>query len=98
MGGSSKKSSSKTEEPKVTTSTVPAFMPGWDSMIAQQLGQGGYGDPNAILAQMQAVQKPNQIPSMGYSPTTPNGTPPTSTATPKNPLEELFGWLNLRGK
>lgn len=71
MGGSSGggNTQKKTDEPsaKVTTTTSPAFMPGFDSMIAQQLGMGGYGDPNTLLAAMQAIQTPLQIPGIVQS-------------------------------
>jgi hypothetical protein len=66
-GGSKKK---KADQPAAATPTAmqQAFMPGFDSMIAQQLGMGGYGDPSGLLAYMNSIQTPMQIPTSSLPP------------------------------
>src|SRR5690348_4139784 len=65
-GGSSggKKPSNKKDEPAAPTpgSTVPAFMPGMDNMIAQQLQAGGYGNANDLLGYFQQLYSPMTLP------------------------------------
>lgn len=100
-GGSSKSSSSSgssSSEPKITNTTVPAFMPGFDSMIAQQLGAGGYGDPNTLLAQMQAIQTPLQVPSFNYSPANPATTTPTKQKGPLRIIGDALDHLRPRDR
>lgn len=48
-----------------STSTVQPFMPGFDQMIASQL-QGGYGgNLQDILAAIQQVYRPMEVPNYG---------------------------------
>lgn len=66
-GGSSsggKKSSTKKDEPAAPTPgpTVPAFMPGMDNMIAQQLQAGGYGNASDLLSYFQQLYSPMTLP------------------------------------
>lgn len=83
-GGSSKKKTEKKEEPAPAQATYQqaAFMPGMDSMIAQQLGMGGYGDQSSLLSYMNSIQTPMQMPVLP-TPGTPSPTQTTSTAKPK---------------
>lgn len=69
-GGDSGSKKKKTEEPAPATpaTTLQAFMPGFDTMIAQQLGMGGYGNPSDLLAYMNSVQTPMQIPTNSLPP------------------------------
>lgn len=48
--------------------TVPAFMPGMDNMLAQQLSAGGYGAAPDLLAYMNAIHTPMQIPTTTMPP------------------------------
>jgi hypothetical protein len=66
-GGSSsggKKTSTKKDEPAAPTPgpTVPAFMPGMDNMIAQQLQAGGYGNASDLLSYFQQLYSPMTLP------------------------------------
>ena len=78
-GSSKKKSSSKKDETPVPGSsplmTQPAFMPGNDSLLAQQLAAGGYGSVPDLLAMFQQTFTPMQIldtrPGATPTPTTP---------------------------
>lgn len=77
-GGGDDKKKKKASEPAATpspTALQSAFMPGFDSMIAQQLGMGGYGNPSDLLAYMNSIQTPMQIPT--------NSLPPPSTGKDK---------------
>jgi hypothetical protein len=90
-GGSSKKksSSSKKPEPAVPGSgpmmTQPAFMPGNDNLLAQQLAAGGYGSVPDLLAMFQQTFTPMQVlntqPGAAPAPaTTPTPTPSPAAA------------------
>lgn len=97
MGGSSKKStSSKKEEPAIPGTgammTQPAFLPGNDTMLAEQLAAGGYGSAPDLLAAFQQTFTPMQLldtrPGANPAPTT----PPAST--PTTPTTVLDKWLS----
>jgi hypothetical protein len=83
-GGSSKPQNKEPAATPVTTTPLPAFMPGMDSMIAQQLGMGGYGDPTSLLAAMQAIHTPMNIPAF----TPAKDTKPSSGFDPRTPRYE----------
>jgi hypothetical protein len=80
-GGSSKKksSSSKKAEPAIPGTgpmmTQPAFMPGNDNLLAQQLAAGGYGSVPDLLSMFQQTFTPLQVlntqPGAAPTPTTP---------------------------
>lgn len=80
-GGSDKKRKKKEEEPVAgPTYSQPAFMPGMDSMLAQQLSAGGYGDPSSLMAAFAPVFTPMQMPDYR-----PGATPaPTTPSTGNN--------------
>lgn len=65
-GGSTsiKKTDKKKDEPAAPTPgpTVPAFMPGMDNMLAQQLAAGGYGNPSDLLDYFQKIYSPMTMP------------------------------------
>lgn len=83
MGGDSGSKKKKTEEPAPATpaTTLQAFMPGFDTMIAQQLGMGGYGNPSDLLAYMNSVQTPMQIPTNSLPPPSAPGKEPKNSGS-----------------
>lgn len=101
-GSDSIKRPSRKDEPStVTTTPAPAFMPGFDSMIAQQLGMGGYGDPSTLLAAMQAIQTPMNIPAFkpGATPKSTGGDRTTSGGGGRSGLgggEKVYEYRNGR--
>lgn len=98
-GGSSKKKDRKKDEPTQAEPAMvmqPSFMPGMDSMLAQQLSMGGYGDPNTLLAAFSPIFTPMQIQDMRPGATPTPTTPAPATPQPNNPAPTTPG-LNLGG-
>lgn len=93
----------KKNDPKPTTPepgpTVQAFMPGMDSMLAQQLSQGGYGQPNDLMAHFQSVYTPMQMP--GPRPVDTSSSGRNSAMDPLwdalGPLGDVFRGLDVGG-
>jgi hypothetical protein len=99
MGGSSdsKKKNKKADEPQAqATYSQPSFLPGMDTMLAQQLSMGGYGDPNSLLAAFSPIFTPMAIPDMRPS-ATPAPTPSTPAPTPSNPSNPTGNYVG-RGR
>lgn len=73
----------KSNEPAPATGSgtyqQPSFMPGMDTMIAQQLAQGGYGDMNSLLASFAPIFTPMTMPD--YRP----GAAPVPSPSPSTP-------------
>lgn len=78
MGGDSdsRKKKKSSEPATIPTTTVQPFMPGLDSMIAQQLGMGGFGDQASLLSYMNSIHTPMQVPT--------NSLPPPASGKNKN--------------
>lgn len=83
--------------------SIPAFMPGDDQMLAQQLAQGGYGGGNIqdILAHFQKIYSPVKVPTYDKA-TLPGITPlpeGESTRTPatKKPMTKTGSANTQRG-
>lgn len=89
-GSSSKKKTDKKAEPVIPGTgpmmTQPAFMPGMDMALAQQLAAGYGGDPASFLAQFQQTYAPMQLLDTRPqpAPATPTPTTPTPTTPPAN--------------
>ena len=86
MGGSSKKSTTDnaaTPTPQQATMTMPAFMPGMQQALADQLAVGYGQQPADLMTYLSSIYKPMTVPD--YSPQaapTPATPSPQSTATP----------------
>lgn len=72
--------------------TISPFMPGQDTMLAQQLGAGFGQSPEAMLASMNQYYRPMQVADYSPQPTLPTpttppaqGTPPPATTPPATP-------------
>src|SRR5690606_1571490 len=65
-GGSGSKKKKAADEPakEMATYQQAAFMPGFDTMIADQLAQGGYGSPDSLLAAFEPIFTPMTVPDM----------------------------------
>lgn len=99
-GGSDKKKNRKKDEPQEASPamvTQPAFMPGMDSMLAQQLSMGGYGDPSSLMASFAPIFTPMQIQDMRPGATPTPATPAPVTPQPNNPAPSTPG-LDLGGR
>ena len=85
MGGSSKKSTTDnaaaTPTPQQATMTMPAFMPGMQQALADQLAAGYGQQPADLMTYLSSIYKPMTVPdySAQPAPATPS---PQSTATP----------------
>lgn len=100
MGGSSGKrtSATKTDEPKAqATYSQPAFMPGMDNMLAQQLAQGGYGDLSSLLASFAPIFTPMTLPDNRPVATPAPATPAPATPAPPSGGNPRSGWLQRSG-
>lgn len=65
-------------------STIPAFGPGQQQMLAAQLAQGGFGNTKANMGWLNQIYDPATVMSQGPLPKTPV-LPTTKTTTDKKP-------------
>lgn len=67
--------------------TIPAFGPGQEQMLAKQLAQGGFGTPTANMGWLNQIYSPATTYTDGPLPKLPVGPPPKPTDKPKTPTK-----------
>ena len=88
MGGSSKKSTTDnaaaTPTPQQATMTMPAFMPGMQQALADQLAMGYGQQPADLMTYLSSIYKPMTVPDYSAqaapSPATPASTTPIAAS------------------
>lgn len=96
MGGSSKKGGppgggGATKIGPPPTVSMPAFMPGMDNTLAQQLSMGGYGSPQGLLAYLRQMHPAMQMPTQSVIMDPKSGVKPKPNTTQPPPKSKWDG-------